>query len=152
MKILQEFREFAVRGNVVDMAVGILVGAAFGKIVNSLVQDIVMPPIGLVTGKIDFSNLYINLSGGNYNSLAEARTAGAVTINYGVFINNLISFLVVSACVFVLVKQINNLKRKEDSESIAPTQKSCPYCFFSISIKATRCPHCTSTLTQSEKK
>ena len=146
MKIIQEFKEFAVRGNVIDMAVGILVGAAFGKIVSSLVEDIIMPPIGLVTGKIDFSSLYINLSGGMYNSLAEAKAAGAVTMNYGIFLNNIISFLVVAACVFFLVKQINNLKRKEDVGSIAPTQKSCPYCFSSISMKATRCPLCTSQL------
>lgn len=146
MKIIQEFKEFAVRGNVIDMAVGILIGAAFGKLVSSLVEDIIMPPIGIITGKIDFSNLYINLSGGVYKSLAGAKAAGAATINYGLFINNAISFLVVAICVFFLVKQINNLRRKEDAESIAPTQTSCPYCFSSISIKATRCPLCTSQL------
>jgi large conductance mechanosensitive channel len=145
-KILQEFKEFAVRGNVVDMAVGILVGAAFGKIVSSFVQDIVMPPLGLITGRIDFSSLYINLSGTEYPSLQAAKQAGAATINYGIFLNNLISFLIVAICVFFIVKQINNLKRKEDTESVAPTQKSCPYCFQSISIRATRCPHCTSQL------
>lgn len=148
MKIMQEFKEFAVRGNVIDMAVGILTGAAFGKIVSSLVEDIIMPPIGILTGKIDFSNLYINLSGRVYNSLAEAKAAGAATINYGIFLNNVISFFVVAICVFLLVKQINNLRRKEDAESIAPTQKSCPYCFSSISIKATRCPLCTSQLSE----
>lgn len=147
-KMLKEFREFAVRGNVVDMAVGILIGAAFGRIVNSLVEDIIMPPIGLLTGKIDFSNLYVNLSGGAYKSLAEAKAAGAATLNYGIFINHFISFLVVAFCVFLLIKQINNLKRKEDAESIAPTQKSCPYCFSSISIKATKCPQCTSELSK----
>ncbi len=146
MKIMQEFKEFAVRGNVIDMAIGILVGAAFGKIVSSLVEDIIMPPIGIITGKIDFSNLYINLSGGAYKTLAEAKAAGAATINYGIFINNVISFLVVAMCVFLLVKQINNLRRREDAESIAPTQRSCPHCFSSISIKATRCPLCTSQL------
>ena len=145
-RIFQEFREFAVRGNVVDMAVGILVGAAFGKIVSSLVEDIVMPPLSLLTGKIDFSNLYINLSGSTYSSLAEAKKAGAATINYGLFMNNIISFLIVAICVFFIVKQINNLRRKEDVDSIAPTQKSCPYCHSSISIKATRCPQCTSQL------
>lgn len=150
-KILQEFKEFAVRGNVIDMAVGILIGAAFGKIVSSLVEDIIMPPIGLITGKLDFSNLYINLSEGVYNSLAEAKAAGAATINYGIFVNSIISFLMVGICVFVLVKQINNLRRKEDTESIAPTQKSCPYCFSSISIKATRCPLCTSQLKENEE-
>jgi large conductance mechanosensitive channel len=148
-KVLQEFKEFAVRGNVVDMAVGILIGAAFGKIISSLVEDIIMPPIGLITGKIDFSNLYINLSKGTYQSLAEAKAAGAATINYGIFINHFISFIVVAFCVFFLVKQINNLKRKEDIVSIAPTQKSCPYCLSSISIKATRCPYCTSVLSES---
>ena len=146
MKIIQEFKEFAVRGNVIDMAVGILIGAAFGKIVNSLVSDIIMPPIGLITGKIAFSNLYINLSRVRYDSLAEAKAAGVATINYGIFLDNVISFLVVAICVFLLVKQINNLRRKEDTESITPTQKSCPYCFSSISIKATRCPLCTSQL------
>ena len=145
-RIFQEFREFAVRGNVVDMAVGILVGAAFGKIVSSLVEDIVMPPLSLLTGKIDYSNLYINLSGSTYSSLAEAKKAGAATINYGLFMNNIISFLIVAICVFFIVKQINNLRRKEDVDSIAPTQKSCPYCHSSISIKATRCPQCTSQL------
>jgi large conductance mechanosensitive channel len=145
-KVIGEFREFAVRGNVVDMAVGILIGAAFGKVVNSLVEDILMPPIGLFTKKIDFSNLFINLSGGSYKSLTEAKAAGAVTINYGLFINNITSFLVVGLCVFFLVRQINKLKRREDSTSIAPTQKSCPYCFSSISVNASRCPHCTSDL------
>jgi len=146
MKIIQEFKEFAVRGNVVDMAVGILIGAAFGKIVNSLVNDIIMPPISIITGKIDFSNLYINFSGIHYNSLADAKAAGAATLNYGIFVNNLISFFIVAVCVFFIVKQINKLKRNEDVASVAPTQKSCPYCFASISIKATRCPHCTSQL------
>ncbi len=145
-RFLKEFKEFAVRGNVVDMAVGVIIGAAFGRIVSSLVEDIVMPPIGLLTGKIDFANLYLNLSGGEYRSLAEAKAAGAVTVSYGVFLNHLISFLIVVTCVFVLVKQINALRRKEDVESIAPTQKSCPFCFSSISIKATRCPQCTSNL------
>jgi len=145
-KILSEFKEFAVRGNVVDMAVGIIIGAAFARIVSSLVEDIVMPPIAWVTGKVNFSNLFINLSGGQYSTLAEAKAAGAATVNYGIFINNIISFLVVAVCVFFLVKQINTLKRKEDVESIAPSQKPCSYCFSSISIKATRCPQCTSEL------
>lgn len=151
-KILQEFKEFAVRGNVIDMAVGILIGAAFGKIVSSLVEDIIMPPIGLITGKLDFSNLYVNLSGGVFNSLAEAKAAGAATINYGIFINNLVSFFVVGICVFLLIKQINRLRRKEDTAPITPTRKSCPYCFSSISIKATRCSLCTSQLKLNEGK
>lgn len=145
-KIIKEFKEFAVRGSVIDMAVGIIIGAAFGKIVHSLVEDIIMPPIGLVIKRLEFSNLYFNLSGGTYATLAEAKKAGAITINYGIFITNVISFLVVAVCVFFLVKQINNLKRKEDVASIAPTQKSCPYCFMSISVKAARCPYCTSNL------
>jgi len=136
-KMPQELKEFAVRGNVVDMAVGVVIGAAFGKIVRSLVSDIVMPPIGLLTGKIDFSNLFFDLSGGQYNSLAEAKAAGAATINYGTFLNNTISFLIVALRVFFVVKQVNSLKRKEDVESIAPTQKSWPHCFSSISLKAT---------------
>lgn len=144
--ILKEFKEFAVRGNVIDMAVGIIIGAAFGKIVNSLVKDIVMPPVGALTGGIDFTNKFVNLSGGAYATLAEAQEAGATTINYGVFLNTVITFLIVALCVFFLVKQVNRLKRKEDVTSIAPTQKSCSYCFTSISIKATRCPFCTSEL------
>ncbi len=148
--IFKEFKEFAVRGNVIDMAVGIIIGAAFGKIVNSLVQDVVMPPVGVLTGGIDFSNHFINLSGGTYATLAEAKEAGAATVNYGIFLNTVLTFLIVAMCVFFLVKQINRLKRKEDVASIAPTQKSCPYCFTSISIKATRCPFCTSELTITE--
>ena len=144
--ILKEFKEFAVRGNVIDMAVGIIIGAAFGKIVNSLVQDIVMPPVGVLIGGIDFSSHFINLSEESYATLAEAQAAGAATLNYGIFLNTVLSFLIVALCVFFLVKQINRLKRKEDVASIAPTQKSCPYCFTSISIKATRCPFCTSQL------
>ncbi len=149
-KFFQEFKEFAVRGNVVDMAVGILVGTAFGTIVNSLVKDIVMPPIGLITGKLDFSELYINLSEVHYPSFQAAKAAGAATVNYGIFINNVISFLIVSLCVFILVKQINNLRRKEDTGSISPTQKSCPYCLQSISIRATRCAYCTSELSEGD--
>ena len=145
-KMVNEFKEFAVRGNVVDMAVGIIIGAAFGRIVSSLVEDIVMPPLGLITRKVNFIDWYINLSGGTYASLAEAKAGGAITISYGLFLNHILSFMIVAACVFLLVKQINNLRRKEDVASIAPTQKSCPYCFASISIKATRCPLCTSHL------
>jgi len=146
-KILQEFREFAVRGNVIDMAVGIMVGAAFSSIINSFVNDIVMPPISFITKRINFSNLYINLSGGEYDSLEKAKAAGAITINYGLFLSQFISFFIISIVVFILVKQINALKRKEDVASVAPTQKTCPKCFSSISIKATRCAHCTSELT-----
>ena len=150
LEIFKEFKEFAVRGNVIDMAVGIIIGAAFGKIVNSLVVDIVMPPVGVVIGGIDFSNNFINLSGESYATLAEAQVAGAATLNYGIFLNTILSFLIVAFCVFFLVKQVNRLKRKEDVASIAPTQKSCPHCFTSISIKATRCPFCTSELSAVE--
>ena len=146
LQILKEFKEFAVRGNVIDMAVGIIIGAAFGKIVSSLVGDVVMPTVGVLTGGVDFSNHFINLSGESYTTLAEAQAAGAVTLNYGIFLNAVLSFLIVALCVFILVKQVNRLKRKEDVASIAPTQKSCPHCFTSISIKATRCPFCTSEL------
>ncbi|MCK5260260.1 MAG: large conductance mechanosensitive channel protein MscL [Candidatus Omnitrophica bacterium] len=144
--MLKEFKEFVVRGNVIDMAVGIIIGAAFGKIVNSLVADVVMPPVGVLIGGIDFSNHFINLSGESYATLAEAQAAGAATLNYGIFLNTILSFLIVAFCVFFLVKQVNRLKRKEDVTSVAPTQKSCPYCFTSISIKAMRCPFCTSEL------
>jgi len=140
----REFKAFVARGNVFDLAVGIIIGAAFGKIVDSLVNDIVMPPIGLLLGGLDFSNLFINLSGKPYASLAEARAAGAAVIAYGVFINTVISFLVVSFVVFLLVKGINRLKSNPPKE---PTSKQCPYCFRSIPIKATRCPECTSLLT-----
>lgn len=146
--MLKEFREFAVRGNVIDMAVGIIIGSAFTKIVQSLVSDIIMPPLSFIIGDLDFSNWFINLSGGEYATLEAAKAAGAVTINYGVFISNSLSFFIVAIAVFFLVKNINRLRRKEDTSSVAPTQKSCHYCFSSISIKATRCPHCTSELPQ----
>jgi large conductance mechanosensitive channel len=148
--MLKEFKEFAMRGNVVDMAVGIIIGAAFGTIVNSLVSDVIMPPIGLLLGRVDFANLFIVLRrgtvGGPYSSLAQARAAGAVTINYGVFINAVTSFIIVAFAVFLLVRSINRLKRQETPVPVAPTTKDCPYCFSSIAIKATRCPFCTSEL------
>jgi large conductance mechanosensitive channel len=148
--MLKEFKEFALRGNVVDMAVGIIIGAAFGTSVNSLVSDIVMPPIGLLLGRVDFANLFIVLRqgavAGPYSSLAQARAAGAVTMNYGVFINAITSFIIVAFAVFLLVRSINRLKREEKPAPVAPTTKECPYCFSSIAIKATRCPFCTSEL------
>jgi large conductance mechanosensitive channel len=140
----KEFKEFAMRGNVIDLAVGIIIGVAFGAIVNSLVNDVIMPPIGLVLGNVDFSNLFINLSGQPYATLADAQAAGAATINYGVFINTVINFLVVAFVVFLLVRQINRLQEEEPPPD--PTTKDCPYCQMSISLKATRCPHCTSQL------
>lgn len=149
MKIVNEFKEFAIRGNVIDMVVGIVVGAAFSKIVQSLVSDILMPPIGMITNKIDFTNLFFSLSGGSYSTLKEAQSAGAVTINYGIFLDNLISFIIIAFCIFLVISWINQLRRKEDVSKVstAPSQKSCPYCFSSISIKASRCPCCTSALT-----
>jgi len=149
---MKEFKEFAVKGNVVDMAVGIIIGGAFGTIVKSLVSDVLMPPIGLLLGGVDFSNLFGVLKAGEaaappYASLADAQAAGAVTINYGVFIDNIISFVIVAWAVFMLVKGINNLKREEAAPApAAPTEKACPFCATSIPIAAKRCPHCTSEL------
>ena len=148
--MLKEFKEFAVRGNVVDMAVGIIIGASFGTIVKSLVSDIIMPPIGLLLGKVNFSNLFIVLSGKepSYATLGEAQTAGAVTLNYGVFIDTIISFIIVAFAVFLVVRSVNRLKREEPAPE--PTTKECPYCFSVIPIKATRCGFCTSSLKTDE--
>ena len=146
--MFKEFKEFAMRGNVVDMAVGIVIGAAFGTIIKSLVADIIMPPIGLLLGNVDFTNLFILLKPGNpagpYLALAEAQKAGAVTINYGAFINSIISFIIVAFVVFLLIRNINRLKKQE--EAPAPTTKECPYCLSAVPVKATRCAHCTSEL------
>jgi large conductance mechanosensitive channel len=146
--MMKEFKEFAMRGNVVDMAVGIIMGAAFGTIVTSLVADVIMPPIGMLLGNIDFSNLFLVLKEGKvpgpYPSLAVAKAAGAASINYGFFINTVISFVIVAFAVFLLVRAINKLKREEVAP--AATMKECPYCVSSIPIKATKCPHCTSEL------
>jgi large conductance mechanosensitive channel len=148
--MFREFREFAVKGNVVDMAVGIIIGAAFGTIVNSLVADIIMPPVGMILGKTDFSNLFVVLKEGAamgpYASVAEAKKVGAITLNYGVFINTIISFLIVSFSVFVLVKNINKLRKEQEPPAAEVTTRECPYCLSAISLKATRCPHCTSDL------
>jgi len=145
MALLQEFKKFAVQGNALDMAVGIIIGAAFGKIVSSLVEDVLMPPIGLLLGKVDFSNLFINLSGTAYESLAKAKEAGAATINVGLFVNNLINFVIVAFAIFLLVQQFNRLKKQpEPAPAGPPTTKDCPYCFSTIPLKATRCGHCTS--------
>ncbi len=151
--MFKEFKEFAMRGNVVDMAVGIIIGGAFGTIVKSLVSDVLMPPLGLLMGGVDFSNFFIVLKDGTkagpYAALADAQTAGAVSINYGVFLNTVISFLIVAFAVFLLIKGINNLRRKEVTSPAEPTSKECPFCFSTIAIKATRCPNCTSELVQS---
>ena len=147
--MMKEFKEFAMRGNVVDMAVGIIIGAAFGTIVNSLVQDVIMPPIGLLLGRIDFSNFFAVLkegkAAGPYASVAAAKAAGAVTMNYGVFINTVISFLIIAFAVFLLVRAINKMKRQEAPPPV-PTTKECAYCYSKIPIQATRCPNCTSEL------
>ena len=149
-----EFKTFAIKGNVIDMAVGIIIGAAFGKIVDSMVKDIIMPPMGWMMGKVDFTNLYLTLPNYNgeiisYPSLEAAKAAGAVTINYGVFINTLISFTFVAFAVFLLIKFINKLRaslEKKEEVVVEETTKECPKCFSTINIKATKCPHCTSDL------
>jgi len=147
--MLKEFKEFAMKGNVIDMAVGIIIGAAFGTIVNSLVQDVIMPPIGLLLGNVDFTNIFAVLKEGKvagpYASVAAAKSAGAVTINFGVFINTIISFVIVAFAVFLLVRTINKLRREEAPPPV-PTTKECAYCFSKVPIKATRCPSCTSEL------
>jgi large conductance mechanosensitive channel len=140
----KEFKKFIQRGSVIDLAVGVIIGGAFGSIVNSLVNDVIMPPVGLLVGNVDFSDLYINLSGGDYPSLAEAQSAGAVTINIGLFINAIINFLILAFIIFILIHQVNKLQKPESTE--APKTKECPFCFSSISIKAIRCPQCTSEL------
>jgi large conductance mechanosensitive channel len=148
--MLKEFKEFAMRGNVVDMAVGIIIGAAFGTIVNSVVSDIIMPPIGLLLGNVDFSGLFIVLKEGKiagpYVSPAAAKAAGAVTINYGIFVNTVVNFLIVAFAVFLLIRNINRLKRKTEVPPDVPTTKECPHCLSVIPINATRCAHCTSQL------
>jgi len=144
---LKEFREFAMRGNVVDMAVGFIIGAAFGTIIKSLVADVIMPPIGLLLGNVDFANLFVVLktgaTPGPYAALAEAQEAGAVTINYGMFVNTIISFVIVAFAVFLVIRYINRLKREEEAPP-EPTTRDCPFCLSTIPIKATRCGHCTS--------
>ena len=144
--MFREFREFAMRGHVVDLAVGIIIGAAFGKISTSLVNDIIMPPVGLILGRVDFSNLFINLSGQSFASLAEAKAAGAPTINYGMFLNTVIDFVIVAFAIFLLVRFINRLNRQPEGTPAAPTTRECPFCLSTIPLRATRCPQCTSNL------
>ncbi|EXX85876.1 mechanosensitive ion channel protein MscL [Paenibacillus darwinianus] len=146
MKILQEFREFAVRGNVLDLAVGVIIGAAFGKIVSSLVEDIIMPPIGLLMKGVNFTELYFSLDGVRYATLAEAKKYAAPVIAYGQFINVAINFIVVAFCVFLIVKGANRLRRQQPELPPAPAEKDCPYCLSKVPLKATRCAQCTSHL------
>jgi len=141
--MLKEFKEFAMKGNVIDMAIGVIIGAAFGKIVTSLVSDILMPPLGLLMGKVDFSSLFITLSGQHYTSLTAAKAAGAPTLNLGVFLQTIFDFVIVAFVIFLLVRQINRLKREP---AASPTTKECPHCLSSIPLRATRCAHCTSDL------
>ncbi len=141
--MLKEFKEFAMRGNVLDMAIGIIIGAAFGKIVTSFVNDVLMPPIGLLMGKVDFSNLFVNLSGKSYESLAAAKAAGAATLNYGLFLNSVIDFVIVAFAIFLLIRQINRFKREPEK---VPKTKECPFCCSEIPLKAVRCGNCTADL------
>jgi len=148
--MFEEFKKFAMRGNVVDMAVGIIIGGAFGTIVKSLVSDVIMPPVGLLLGGVDFADWFITLkegaTAGPYATLAVAKEAGAVTLNAGLFINSMISFMIVAFAVFLLIRGMNSLQKKEEEPAAEPTEKDCPHCFTAIPIKATRCPHCTSEL------
>jgi large conductance mechanosensitive channel len=144
--MLKEFKEFAMRGNVIELAIAVILGGAFGKIVTSLVNDIIMPPIGLLLSGIDFSNLFISLNGQPYASLADAQNAGAATINYGVFINVVIEFIIVAFTIFIFMRQINRWQKQPESEPEQPTTKDCPFCATTIPIKAQRCPNCTSEL------
>jgi large conductance mechanosensitive channel len=149
--MFKEFKEFIMRGNVVDMAIGIVIGAAFGAIVKSFVDDVLMPPIGLLLGNVDFSHFFITLkegakAAGPYASLAAAKAAGAVTLNLGIFINTIISFIIIAFAVFIVIKGINRMKREQEAPPAEPTTRDCPFCLSAIPLKATRCPHCTSEL------
>ncbi len=152
--MLDEFKKFAIRGNVIDMAVGIIIGAAFGTIVQSLVKDVLMPPLGLLTGNVDFANLFAVLKDGTpaapYTTLQAAQEAGAVTINYGLFFNTIVSFVIVAFAIFLLVRYINKLREPDEGPAAPPTVKKCPHCVSDIPIQATRCPHCTSEIEAAE--
>lgn len=142
--MLKEFKAFIMRGNVLDLAVAVIIGAAFGKIVTSLVNDIIMPPIGLIVGNVDFGNLFINMSGKPYSSLSEAQAAGAATINYGMFLNNVINFLIIALAIFLIVRTANRIQLPKKSEQTIPTTKECPFCLSTIPVKAVKCAYCTS--------
>jgi large conductance mechanosensitive channel len=144
--MLKEFREFALRGNAVDLAIGVIIGAAFGAIVTSMVNDVLMPPIGKVLGGVDFTNLFLVLGSGQFPSLKAAKDAGAATLNYGVFLNTVINFVIIAFVLFAVVKVMNRLKREEPAPAAVPTTKDCPFCATAIPLRATRCPHCTSGL------
>ena len=141
--MLKEFKAFVLRGNVIDLAVAVIIGGTFGKIITSLVNDVLMPPIGLLLGKVDFSNLYLNMSKTKYASLAEAQAAGAPTLNYGLFLNNVVNFVIVALVIFLMIRAMNRLVKKEE-KPVEVTNRDCPYCLTAISNKASRCPHCTS--------
>lgn len=143
--MFKEFKEFIMRGSVLDLAIGVIIGGAFGKIISSLVNDVIMPPIGLLLGKVNFTDLYINLSGTEYPSLAAAQEAGAPTLNYGLFLNSILEFLIIALVIFLIVKQVNRMMKPNEAPA-APATKTCPFCQSEIAIKATRCPHCTSEL------
>lgn len=142
--MLKEFQEFIMRGNVVDLAVAVIIGGAFGKIITSFVEDVLMPPIGLALGNVDFSNLFLNLSGKDYTSVAAAKAAGAATLNYGIFFNHIINFLIIAFAIFILIKQINRLQKPAPAPAL--TTKDCPHCLSPVPLKATKCAHCTSEL------
>jgi large conductance mechanosensitive channel len=144
--MIKEFKEFVMRGNVVDLAIAVVIGAAFGKIITSFVEDVLMPPIGLALGKVDFSNLFLNLSGKDFSSVAAAKAAGAATLNYGMFFNHVINFLIVAFAIFLLIKQLNRLQKPAPAPAAAPATKDCPLCLSSVPLKATKCAHCTSEL------
>lgn len=144
--MLKEYKEFAMRGNVVDMAIGIVIGGAFGKIISSFVNDILMPPIGLLVGKVDFSSLFVDFSGDAHPTLAAAKAAGAATINYGIFLNTVLDFLIVAFAIFLLIRQINRITRKPEAAPVAPSTKPCPHCCSNIHLEATRCAYCTSVI------
>jgi large conductance mechanosensitive channel len=144
--MIKEFKEFVLRGSVIDLAIGIIIGAAFSAIVTSFVNDILMPPIGMLLGGVDFTDLFISLDGSEYASLAAAQEAGAATINYGLFINAVISFLIIALVLFLIIRQVNRMRATEEEAPAEPTTKECPYCRMEVAIKASRCPHCTSEL------
>lgn len=142
----KEFKDFALKGNAVDLAIGVIIGGAFGKIVTSLVSDIIMPLIGIFLGKVDFSNLFIALGSGHFTTIEEAKKAGVATLNYGIFINNVIDFLIVAFSIFFVIKQVSRLSKKKETAVEAPSHKTCPYCYSEVHINATRCSHCTAEI------